>query len=113
MRISLKFWFLRHYWWLLPLAFTPLAGGVVVVGHGVDFRLLLTIVGTLLSLIYFLQTQRVQEVKLFREIFAECNRRYDELSERLNAIRNEPIDQPLNREELGTLMKYLDLCGEE
>lgn len=113
MRIELKFWFFRHYWWLVPLVFLMLAAGIIVLAAGPDFGLLVTLLGTLLSVIYFVQRQRLEELKLFRQIFADCNARYDMLNETLNAISAGSKDEPLQAEELEKLMDYFNLCGEE
>ena len=113
MTIRLKFWFFRHYWWLLPFIFLLLASCIVVVGPELDLRLLLTLLGTVLSLVYFLQKQRLEEIKLFREVFADCNARYDRLNEKLNAVVEGPEEEPLCYEQLNTLMDYFNLCGEE
>ncbi len=113
MKIKLKFWFFRNYWWLLPLLFVGLGSGMVLLQLGVDFKLLATLLGTLFSLLYFLQKQRLEETKLFREIFAECNERYDKMNERLNAIVDGPDDQPLQPKERAILNDYFNLCGEE
>ena len=113
MKIKLKFWFFRNYWWLLSLAFVGLGTGIILLQPSVDFKLLATLLGTLLSLLYFLQKQRLEETKLFREIFAECNERYDKMNEGLNAIVDGPDDQPLQTKERGILNDYFNLCGEE
>lgn len=110
--MKLKFWFFRNYWWLLVLAFS-VGIGLVLLQSCVDFKVLATLLGMLLSLLYFLQKQRLEEMKLFREIFAECNKRYDEMNERLNAIVDGPEDQPLQPKERGILNDYFNLCGEE
>jgi hypothetical protein len=113
MKIKLKFWFFRNYWWLLALVFVGLGTGMGLLQAGVDFRLLATLLGTFLSLLYFLQKQRLEETKLFREIFAECNERYDKMNESLNAIVDGPDDQPLQSKERAILDDYFNLCGEE
>jgi len=74
---------------------------------------LATLLGTLLTLLYFLQKQRLEEMRLFREIFAECNERYDKMNEVLNAIVAGPDDQLLRSEERTILNDYFNLCGEE
>ena len=111
MGIRWKFWFFRHYWWVLPLAFLLLAITIWWFKH--NTALVLTLFGTVLSLIYFLQKQRLEELKLFREIFADCNKRYDELNDDLNAIVRGPQDEELTDCQLGQLMDYFNLCGEE
>jgi hypothetical protein len=110
--MKLKFWFFRNYWWLLVLAFIG-GTGMVLPQSGLDFKVLATLLGMLLSLLYFLQKQRLEEMKLFREIFTECNKRYDEMNEGLNAIVDGPEDQPLLPKEHGLLNDYFNLCGEE
>jgi len=112
-KIKLKFWFFRNYWWLLALGFVVFGTVMVLLQSGADFKLLATLLGTLLSLLYFLQKQRLEETKLFREIFAECNERYDKMNELLNAIVDGPNNQPLQSEERTTLNDYFNLCGEE
>ncbi|MBI3895140.1 MAG: hypothetical protein HY313_04345 [Acidobacteria bacterium] len=109
--IGLKFWFFRQYWWLLIVAFLLLA--IIIVLLARNLALVLTLLSTVLSLFYFLQKQRLEETKLFREIFADCNTRYDKLNEKLNAIVKGPEEEQLNPEQKDTLMDYFNLCGEE
>ena len=52
-------------------------------------------------------------MKLFRDIFEECNKRYDDLNERLGLIVNGNNEQELTLEERQTLIVYFNLCGEE
>jgi hypothetical protein len=113
MMIRLKFYFFRNYWWLLTLLFICVCAGVVLIQSSFDFKLLATLLGTLLTLLYFLQKQRLEEMRLFREIFAECNERYDKMNEVLNAIVAGSDDQLLRSEERTILNDYFNLCGEE
>jgi len=78
-----------------------------------DYRVVATLLGVLLSLFYFLQKQRLEEMKLFREIFEECNKKYDALNKRLGLIVNGNNEQELTLEERQTLIDYFNLCGEE
>ncbi|HNP96606.1 MAG TPA: hypothetical protein PKJ63_13290 [Cyclobacteriaceae bacterium] len=113
MGIRLKFWFFCNYWWLLILVFLGIGMGMVLLWPSVDFKLLGMLLGTFLSLLYFLQKQRLEEMRLFREIFAECNGRYDKMNERLKDIVDAPGNQKLQSEELAILYDYFNLCGEE
>ena len=110
---GMKHWFFRHYWWLILLA----AGGAIVPAitssSKVEWQLLLGVVGSALSGIYFVQKQKLEEMHLFKEIFSECNKRYDGLNERLNAIATRPDDQALSQDEQSTLNDYFNLCAEE
>jgi len=108
MRVSLKFWFFRHYWWLLLLV-----SAIMIVVLGRNLEGVITVIGVALSVVFFLQKQRLEEIRLFREIFADCNARYDELNEDLNAIVSGPQDENLTQEQRDTLMDYFNLCGEE
>jgi hypothetical protein len=51
-----------------------------------DFPRIATVVGSLLSVAYFLQKQKLEELRLFREIFKDCNLRYDEMNDELALI---------------------------
>lgn len=112
-KIRLKFWFFRNYWWLLTALFMLLTGGIVIFSSTIDSNLLLALGGTFLSLVFFLQRQRLDEIKLFRKIFANCNERYDTLNEKLNDIVEGSNESPLDHDQRATLMDYFNLCGEE
>ena len=113
MGIRLKFWFYLNYWWLLMLALIGLCALAAFLQHDFDFKLLAALLASFLSLIYFLQKQRLEETKLFREIFAECNKRYDKLNDSLNSIFDKPHETPLEPPERAKLNDYFNLCGEE
>jgi hypothetical protein len=66
-----------------------------------------------ISVFYFLHKQRLEEVRLFREIFSECNRRYDAMNEKLNVIIQKDITVPLSFDGKNELSDYFNLCGEE
>ena len=55
----------------------------VIADSGViDWKLVVTLVGLTVSLIFFVQKQKLEELKLFKELFTEFNRRYDEMNGR-------------------------------
>jgi hypothetical protein len=110
MRIKLKFWFFEHYWWLLIVVAI-----VLLVGISFSKEQLSTsvgVVGAILSLIYFLQKQKFEELKLFRELFKEFNERYDGLNERLAKVAESDLSE-VSPEERELLVDYFNLCGEE
>jgi hypothetical protein len=76
-----------------------------------------TVVGALLSLTYFVQKQKLEELRLFRELFKEFNDRYSELNEELARIKAEDTEetttQELPTQDQETLIDYFNLCGEE
>lgn len=108
--IRLKFWFFEHYWWLLCLVIASAL--IFLLSRNEQLSTVLTVVGALLSLIYFLQKQKLEELRLFRELFKEFNSRYDELNEMLARIV-ESREEEVSIEEREVLIKYFNLCGEE
>lgn len=71
-----------------------------------------TVVGAILSLAYFLQKQKLEELRLFRELFKEFNMRYDEMNEDLARIADlTPND--IGKSDRLKIVDYLNLCGEE
>ena len=86
---------------------------VVLVHKQTDWILILTILGGVLSSIYFVQKQKLEETRLFKELFTEFNSRYDALNEELNQIRERNPEEELTQGETNTLYDYFNLCGEE
>ena len=108
--ISLKFWFFTHYWWILLL--TVVLAVAVLHWRNENLTTVVAVVGSLLSLLYFLQKQKLEELQLFRALFKEFNERYDVLNEKL-ALIAEAKSAALSTEECETLIDYFNLCGEE
>lgn len=108
--VRLKFWFFEHYWWLLLVAVAATVGTLLAMQEQV--ATIATVVGALLSVAYFLQKQKLEELRIFREIFKECNSRYDEMNEALAAIGKKTSGE-LTVEERSKVIDYLNLCGEE
>ena len=75
--------------------------------------ILLTIFGSLASLIFIIQKQQLEEMNSFKELFNEFNRRYNELNESLNSIVRTNPDQSLSTKQIDILYDYFNLCGEE
>ncbi len=108
--IRLKFWFFEHYWWLLSLAIAIAVTALAMLKE--PLPTIATVVGAILSVAYFLQKQKLEELKLFREIFKECNERYDRMNEDL--VRIAAIETlSFNAGDRGRIVDYLNLCGEE
>jgi hypothetical protein len=108
--IRIKFWFFEHYWWLLAVA---IAGAVttLLVLHE-PLPTVATVVGAILSVAYFIQKQKLEEMRLFRELFKECNARYDAMNDDLASIA-EMGEAELSRKDRLRVVDYLNLCGEE
>jgi hypothetical protein len=80
-------------------------------GHRPEF--LMSAIGAAGGLTYFLYRQHLDETRLFKELFASFNQRYDVLNDDLNNIlfgfRDKKFD-PTQRE---LLFSYFNLCAEE
>jgi hypothetical protein len=69
-------------------------------------------VGLLLGLVYFLQKQKLEEVRLFKELFASFNDKYKGMDEKLGRVLANDRGS-LSEDEKATLVDYLNLCSEE
>jgi hypothetical protein len=74
-------------------------------------ELLLTAIGGVAGLTYFLYRQHIDETKLFKELFTEFNRRYDALNDHLNAIKSEQAGRALSTKEKELLFTYSIFAG--
>ncbi len=93
------------------LCFAFIAVGAVA---SLPWKLIFTVVGGILSFIYFMQKQKLEEIRLFKELFVEFNARYDDLNEKLNRIAAEDDSkEEFESGELDILFSYFNLCGEE
>lgn len=89
---------------------------VIIAGAAIsfDYKTILSIVGGILSFIYFVQRQKLEEMRLFKELFTEFNERYDALNKSLNKIVMEKdFNKDFNKEDIDILYSYFNLCGEE
>jgi hypothetical protein len=106
-----KHFVFRNYWWIA--AVVAVAAIAVIVASGAPRRegLIATTLGTALSFCYFVQKQKLDELRLFKELFTDFNRRYDTMNAKLEDIRagNARIDAELR----STLVDYFNLCAEE
>lgn len=108
--VKLKFWFFEHYWWVLCIVLASTLAALLC--RNEPLPTVATVVGVLLSLIYFVQKQKLEELRLFRELFKEFNARYDKINEKLARIV-EVTDTEVSEQERETLIDYFNLCGEE
>jgi hypothetical protein len=112
MYAQLRYLVLRYY----TLCALVVAFGLVVYlwfdGRGFELEVVVPGFGVLLSSIYFVQKQRLEELKLFTDLFSAFNTRYDVLNDRLNALFATPA-RDLTRDEIDLLYDYFNLCGEE
>lgn len=79
---------------------------------GKSWQTTITAVGAALPLVYFMQKQKLEELRLFKDLFTEFNRRYDAMNDQLAPIRKN-TEGPLIDTERQALFDYFNLCGEE
>lgn len=82
-------------------------------GNTVDWKIVVTLISVAFSFTYFVQKQKLEEMKLFKELYGEFNARYDDLNESLNRILRDKSGKKLEPDELDILYNYFNLCGEE
>jgi len=104
-----------YYLWIILFLILFAAGLLFfLLARGYDWKAMISIVGGLFSAIFFMQKQELDEARLFKELFLEFNRRYDDLNEKLNnIIREKNNAKDLGPDDINTLYDYFNLCGEE
>ena len=104
-----------HFWWLaLPGVLVLVAFTVYRVNGGSgEWGLLLTLWGSFLSALYLIQKQKLEETRLFAELFQSFNGRYDEMNLDLNKLVADGEDEDLCDVEKDLLYNYFNLCAEE
>jgi hypothetical protein len=70
-----------------------------------------TTLGAVLGFCYFVQKQKLEELRLFRELFADFNSRYNSMNEKLEDICGGSQMSESNLRK--TLVDYFNLCAEE
>ena len=113
MAAKCKHWLYDHYF-IITLVLLSL---VFLLWSSMDFlrtwSFLSSGTAAVLGLSYFVLRQHLDETRLFKELFAAFNARYDAMNERLYALRDAPRTQPLTFEETTLLYDYFNLCAEE
>lgn len=109
-RASLKFFFFGNYWWILLLIIG--ASALMTWFYAKSIAFVLTVLGTGLPVLYFVQKQKLEEMQLFRVAFKEFNERYAALNDQLASIAGMSVEQ-VGVLERQVLVDYFNLCGEE
>ena len=113
MKKKLKFWFFRNYWWFFILLFILFLGIISLAESEKRWNMAISGITILITSFFFIQKQRIEELRLFHDIFKEFNERYNKLNDALNRIFDAKEDAPISPDERGTLYDYFNLCGEE
>ena len=84
-----------------------------VIGEDLDWRIILASFGGGISFFYFVQKQKLDEMRLMKELITDFNSRYDNLNEKLNDVLRKGDEDPLEQNDFTTLNDYFNLCAEE
>ena len=71
----------------------------------------ITAIAIIVSFVFFIQKQKLNELNLFWDLFKTFNERYDKLNDKMNQIISSNSD--LSVEDIDTLYDYFNLCSEE
>jgi hypothetical protein len=102
----------RNYVWL-ALAGALIAITIIITYTSKAERLgfIGTTVAAALGFCYFVQKQKLDELTLFRSLFAEFNERYALMSDDLEGIRTE--NHAIDSKQRMKVVRYFNLCAEE
>ena len=110
LNVRVKFWFFAYYWYILVSMLILILW--LFIKKNESLASIATMSGVILSIGYFVQKQKIEELRIFMEVFKECNSRYEALRKSIIEItKKSPID--LTEYERETVVSYLNLCGEE
>ena len=114
----LKFWINQHHLVIVLLSIPVAVVLLILLVHFkravTDWPVALTLVVGLFTFAYTVQKQELEESKMFRELFGEFNRRYDEVDPQMNQILWEDDQKrALTPAQKDTLNRYFNLCAEE
>jgi hypothetical protein len=108
---------LLKYLDLYIIVLTSLSGIAVFYFFGRKFELLITIFGVGISIAFSLRQYRIENDKMFKELFIMYNDKYDnKFNNCLNKIDEEVLKNPhyeLCEKQKLVVIDYLNLCSEE
>src|SRR4051812_38653829 len=70
-----QFWF-RHYWWLTCVLLAVAVLSLVLNGTSNSLGFIVPSAAAALSVIYFVQKQKLEELQVFEKLFTQFNARY-------------------------------------
>jgi hypothetical protein len=112
--VGFKYWFFSNYWWLFVLSFIAISiFSITILEKTRLWELVAGGYAILVSSFFFVQKQRIEELRIFKELFTEFNDRYDKLNDSLNKIIEGNQDEEFTQDEKIVLYDYFNLCGEE
>lgn len=113
----LKHGLYRNFWLWSPILIALVLIWLVApsdLALGLEWRQRLAITGGILTGLYLLQKQKLEETQLFVDLFESFNHRYDALNDDLNDLKGtKQVCGELCPEERKLLDSYFNLCAEE
>jgi hypothetical protein len=106
-----KYFVFRNYSWIAGAVASAAIVVIVISGASGREGLIASTLGAALGFCYFAQKQKLEELRLFKELFTEFNRRYDEMNDRLADIRKGNRHDEARAQK--ALVDYFNLCAEE
>ena len=113
MKVKLKFWLFGNYWWIFIFLYVLFFSLIISSDIAKRWELLISITTILITSFFFIQKQRIEELRVFQNAFKEFNRRYDKLNDDLNRIYKEYDGSTIKDTDRAKLYGYFNLCGEE
>jgi len=110
--LSLKTFLLRYHLLLALFVFAILALMVSAM-QGFRSEYLLTGSIGIALFVYFVQKQKLEELKIFKKLFKEFNDRYEMLNGDLNRIISAGGNKSIAKADKNILDDYFNLCSEE
>ena len=102
------------YYWILAIAIVILLLIWVLISKpDVDITIVVSVLTLVFSFTFFIQKQRLEEIKLFTDLFREFNERYSNLNDDLNRIVTKKSADKLPDGDKNILFDYFNLCAEE
>ncbi len=105
---------------IIAIAIVPIIAGIYswfVIDEDLGWKIMLPSFGGSISFFYFFQKQKLDEIRLMKELITDFNSRYDNLNEKLNDILlrkgDEEPSMELDQNARATLNDYFNLCAEE
>lgn len=108
---KIKEYFFKYY----PPIVISIIGAclVLLIKNGNTDKLLISFIGFFAGSYYFIHKQKLEEIKLFKELFTEFNKRYDDLNDDLTKIIDGPDKEEFNQHKKMKVIDYFNLCAEE
>ena len=101
-----------HYWWIVTLVVAVAVPVTVFVSRpdNVDGNIVALCAGAL-GVVYFIQTQKIEELQIFERLFTRFNKRYAAMNADLQLIAagHQPDESTVRQ----VLDRYFNLCAEE